>query len=132
MGMAEAANSMIAEGQKLFWTCAGLLAYVYAGYPLLVYLVSVVRPRPVTQDDIEPPVTILITAFNEEAAIRKKLENTLKIDYPSNRLEILVASDGSTDGTDAIVSEFAGRGVRLFRQDGRVGKTATQNAGVEA
>jgi len=123
---------MTAAGQILFWVSIGLLAYVYAGYPLLVYLVSVLRPRPLTKGHIEPPVTILITAFNEQAAIREKLENTLKIEYPSNKLEILVASDGSTDGTDAIVSQFAGRGVTLFRQEGRVGKTATQNAAVEA
>src|SRR5207237_5400518 len=81
--------------------------------------------------DIEPHVTVLITAFNEEAAIRKKLEDTLKIDYPADKLEILVASDGSTDRTDEIVGEFAARGVKLFRQEGRVGKTATQNNAVD-
>jgi cellulose synthase/poly-beta-1,6-N-acetylglucosamine synthase-like glycosyltransferase len=117
--------------QAVFWFAAILLTYVYAGYPLLAYLMSVMFPRPVRQSTIEPRVTVLITAFNEEAAIREKLENTLKIDYPADKLEILVASDGSTDETDAIVNEFAGRGVRLFRMEGRVGKTATQNAAVD-
>jgi len=117
--------------QIIFWTCAGLLGYVYAGYPLLVYLVSILAPKRVDHGGIEPRVTVLITAFNEEAAIREKLENTLKIDYPTDKLEILVASDGSTDGTDEIVKEMATRGVRLFRQEGRVGKTATQNKSVE-
>jgi cellulose synthase/poly-beta-1,6-N-acetylglucosamine synthase-like glycosyltransferase len=109
----------------------GLLAYVYVGYPVLVWLASRAFPRPVKRGIIEPHVTVLITAFNEEAAIRQKLENTLAIDYPTGKLEILVASDGSTDGTDEIVKEFTSRGVKLFRQEGRVGKTATQNAAVE-
>lgn len=114
-----------------FWICAALLAYVYVGYPLLVYIVSAVFPRRTNSGSVEPKVTVLITAFNEEAALREKLENTLAIDYPSDKFEILVASDGSTDRTDEIAREFADRGVRLFRQEGRVGKTATQNAAVE-
>lgn len=117
--------------QTVFWVAAILLAYVYAGYPLLAWLMSVLFPRPIRQGTIEPKVTVLITAFNEEAAIREKLENTLKINYPVDKIEILVASDGSTDATDAVANEFAGRGVRLFRQEGRVGKTATQNAAVD-
>ena len=124
---------MIASAaQTLFWTCVCLLAYVYVGYPLLVYLVSVLFPKPLAKGEIEPRVTVLITAYNEEAAIREKIENTLQIDYPAGKLEIVVASDGSTDRTDEIVKEMAGRGVRLFRQDGRVGKTETQNNAVAA
>ncbi len=122
---------MTTLAQTIFWICAGLLAYVYLGYPLLVWLVSRVFPKPVKRSAIEPNVTILITAFNEEAAIREKLENTLAIDYPPDKLEVLVASDGSTDATDEIVKEFADRGVKLFRQEGRVGKTTTQNNAVE-
>ena len=117
--------------QIVFSACVGLLAYVYLGYPLLVYLVSVLFPKSVKHGAIEPNVTILITAFNEEDAIYGKLQNTLKIDYPSDKLEILVASDGSTDRTDEIVREHAGSGVKLFRQEGRVGKTMTQNKAVE-
>lgn len=117
--------------QIFFWSCVTLLTYVYVGYPLLVYLASVLFPKSINRSNIEPRVTVLITAFNEEAAIREKLDNTLKIDYPADKLEILVASDGSTDRTDGIVGEFATRGVRLFRQEGRVGKTATQNNAIE-
>ena len=117
--------------QIFFWICVCLLAYVYAGYPLLVFIVSVLFPKAVKRWEIEPHVTVLITAFNEEAAIREKLENTLQIKYPAEKIEILVASDGSTDRTDDIVREFADRGVKLFRQEGRVGKTATQNNAVE-
>ncbi len=122
---------MMIAAKILFWVCAGLLAYVYAGYPVLVFLVGSLFPKPVRRSTIEPDVTVLITAFNEEGAIRKKIENTLQIDYPPDKLEILVASDGSTDRTDEIVREFADRGVKLFRQEGRVGKTATQNHAVE-
>lgn len=114
----------------VFWSSTAALVYVYAGYPLLVYLVSRFAPKRVKRGSFEPKVTILITAYNEENAIRQKLENTFLIDYPSEKLEILVASDGSTDRTDEIVKEFAARGARLFRQEGRVGKTITQNNAV--
>ena len=122
---------MTTAWQILFWISAVLLLYVYAGYPILVYLVGLLWPKTVKKGKTEPRVTILITAFNEEAVIREKLENTLKIDYPQDKLEILVASDGSTDRTDMIVREFAGSGVKLFRQEGRAGKTVTQNNAVE-
>jgi cellulose synthase/poly-beta-1,6-N-acetylglucosamine synthase-like glycosyltransferase len=117
--------------QLFFWTCVVVLGYVYLGYPLLIYITSILFPKPVKYSDIKPTVTILITAFNEQDSIRAKLENTLKIDYPAEKLEILVASDGSTDRTDEIAEQFAKNGVRLFRQEGRLGKTATQNKAVE-
>jgi cellulose synthase/poly-beta-1,6-N-acetylglucosamine synthase-like glycosyltransferase len=96
-----------------------------------VYLVSRIFPRKVKKSEFAPNVTVLITAYNEEKDIRAKLENTLLIDYPQEKLEILVASDGSTDKTDEIVREFSARGVKLFHQKGRVGKTVTQNNAVE-
>lgn len=118
--------------ELVFAISAALLAYVYVGYPLLVYIASRAFRGRIKRSAIEPTVTILITAFNEEAAIAEKLENTLAIEYPAEKLEILVASDGSTDRTDAITGEYASRGVRLFRQEGRVGKTETQNNAVNA
>ncbi|HLM03082.1 MAG TPA: glycosyltransferase family 2 protein [Pyrinomonadaceae bacterium] len=117
--------------QIIFWTGVAALFYVYAGYPLVVYLISRAFPKNVRRGHFAPRVTILITAYNEEKDIRRKLENTLKIDYPKEKLEILVASDGSTDRTDEIAREFSVQGVRLFRQEGRVGKTFTQNKAVE-
>ena len=123
---------MITEiAQVIFWISLTALVYVYVGYPLLVYFVSLVRPLEVKKGNFEPTVTVLITAYNEEEAIRVKLENTLEIDYPKEKLEILVASDGSTDETEKIVREFAAQGVKLFRQEGRMGKTFTQNKAVE-
>lgn len=117
--------------QLIFFTSVAALFYVYAGYPLLVWLVSRLFPKQIKRGAFEPRVTILITAYNEERDIRAKLENTLEIVYPKEKLEILVASDGSTDKTDQIVREFSARGVKLFRQEGRVGKTYTQNKAVE-
>ena len=108
-----------------------MLIYTYAGYPLLVYAVSRLRPQTIKKREIEPTVTVIITAFNEESVLSAKLENTLRLDYPVEKLEVIVASDGSTDRTDEIARSFAQRGVRLFRQEGRLGKTVTQNNAVE-
>lgn len=117
--------------QTIFSLSVVALFYTYIGYPVLVWLIALLRPKTVERDLFEPFVTILITAYNEEKDIRAKLENTLKIDYPREKLEILVASDGSTDKTDEIVKEYAAQDVRLFRQEGRKGKTYTQNKAVE-
>jgi cellulose synthase/poly-beta-1,6-N-acetylglucosamine synthase-like glycosyltransferase len=117
--------------QITFWTSATALFYTYAGYPILVYAVSLLLPKPVKRAALEPNVTVLITAYNEEKDIRAKIKNTFELDYPKEKLEILIASDGSTDKTDEIVREFAAEKVRLFRQEGRVGKTFTQNSAVE-
>lgn len=123
--------SVVALVNILFVVSLLVLFYTYAGYPLLVYFVSRISPKRVSAGTHEPPVTIVITAYNEESSIAEKLENTFGIDYPVDKLEILVASDGSTDRTDEIVGEFQERGVRLFRQEGRKGKTYTQNKAVE-
>ncbi len=115
----------------IFWLMAFIIAYTYFGYSLLIYLISLVVNNKVNKMDIEPSVTFLITAYNEEGNIHKKLENTLSLDYPEDKLEIIVASDGSTDRTDEIVREFNDRGVVLHRVEGRVGKTETQNQAVK-
>jgi cellulose synthase/poly-beta-1,6-N-acetylglucosamine synthase-like glycosyltransferase len=116
--------------ELLFWLSAAALFYTYAGYPLLLALISALRSRPVGRGAFEPKVSVIITAYNEERDLAEKLENTLALDYPRELVEIIVASDCSTDGTDAIAREFSGRGVRLHRQSERLGKTAAQNAAV--
>jgi cellulose synthase/poly-beta-1,6-N-acetylglucosamine synthase-like glycosyltransferase len=113
-----------------FWAGAAALLYAYAGYPALVWMVSRLRPRAVLRGSAEPSVTVVITAYNEERDLRAKLENTLALDYPAEKLEVVVASDCSDDRTDDIAREFAPRGVRLHRQAERLGKTAAQNAAV--
>src|SRR6185503_10077061 len=115
----------------VFWLSAIALMYTYIGYPVLIALISNLRPRRVNRADYSPAVTIIITAYNEERALAGKLLNTLALDYPRNLMEVIVASDFSTDRTDEIVQSFAGQGVILHRQPQRLGKTAAQNAAVE-
>jgi hypothetical protein len=113
----------------VFWGALGVIGWVYLGYPLVLWAVATVRRRPVRRASIEPTVSMIICAYNEARDIRRKLEETFALDYPADRLEIIVVSDGSTDGTDDIVREFAPR-VRLQRVARRGGKTLAQNAGV--
>jgi cellulose synthase/poly-beta-1,6-N-acetylglucosamine synthase-like glycosyltransferase len=94
-------------------------------------LMNWLRGRPILRQDFTPTVTVIIAAYNEERDMRAKLENTLALDYPQSKLEILVTSDSSTDRTDEIVRSFEPRGVHLHRQSERFGKTAAQNAAVE-
>lgn len=117
----------------IFWLSCLALAYTYFGYPLLLAIISSLRPRPHRRVEAEqlPDVSIVITAYNEERDLASKLENTCALNYPPAKLEIIVASDCSSDGTDEIVRSFASRGVLLHRQTERLGKTAAQNAAVE-
>ena len=115
----------------MFWSSAVALFYTYAGYPLLLLLISTLRPKRVRRDQYQPAVTIIVTAYNEDRALAAKLENTLALEYPRELLEIIVASDCSTDRTDEIAREFGVRGVRLHRQPERLGKTSAQNQAVK-
>jgi cellulose synthase/poly-beta-1,6-N-acetylglucosamine synthase-like glycosyltransferase len=121
--------SLVAE--TVFWLSATALSYTYIGYPLLLFIVGRLRPLTVKRAELMPTVTVIITAYNEERDLAAKLENTLALDYPRELMEVIVASDCSTDRTDDIVRQFAARGVRLYRQPQRLGKTAAQNAAVE-
>lgn len=114
-----------------FWTLLGTAFYVYAGYPILLWIVRVIRGRDdVDIAEIEPTVTFVISAFNECEVIDGKLENTVTIDYPSEKLDIVVVSDASDDGTDQLVEDFVAENVRLLRMDDRGGKTLGLNAAV--
>jgi cellulose synthase/poly-beta-1,6-N-acetylglucosamine synthase-like glycosyltransferase len=114
-----------------FWMLLALVVYVYAGYPLLLALLrSAGGSRTVRVGAGEPRVTLIVSAFNEAAVIAEKLENCLALDYPRDRLEVLVVSDASNDGTDEVVAGFAGRGVELLRMPDRGGKTVGLNAAV--
>lgn len=107
-----------------------LAAYAYAGYPLLLAALARARGRPPAAAEPEewPMVSISLPAYNEEAQIRGAVESLLALDYPAHRKQVLVVSDASTDRTDDIVMEFAGRGVELLRMPTRGGKTAGENA----
>lgn len=122
--------SLKLTAEIVFWLSAVVLAYTYAGYPLLLLIMSRLRPREVKRAAFEPFVSVIVTAYNEERDLAGKLENTLALDYPRELLEIVVASDCSTDRTDEIARAFTDRGVRLVRQPKRLGKTAAQNMAV--
>jgi len=111
----------------IFWLSVGLAAYVYAGYPLLLAAAARWRPRTRLDEGHEPRVSLVIAAHNEEKVLGEKLENSLALDYPRERLEIVVASDGSDDGTNAVARGFADRGVRLHEIAPRGGKTRALN-----
>ncbi len=115
-----------------FWSSVVLVIYAYVGYPALLAVVATLRNRTVAKDNITPQVSFIITAHNEGSRIREKLENTLRQEYPSDRFEVIVASDGSSDRTDDIVTSYVPRGVRLVRGSERKGKEAAQKLAVAA
>jgi cellulose synthase/poly-beta-1,6-N-acetylglucosamine synthase-like glycosyltransferase len=117
-----------------FWTCATAVAYAYAGYPALIYLLSRVFGQdpvpPEARDEDLPRVSLLIVAHNEEAVIAERLENALLTDYPPNKREIVVACDGCSDATASIARRYAFRGARLLDERERRGKAATLNRSI--
>ncbi|MFQ5901249.1 MAG: glycosyltransferase family 2 protein, partial [Thermodesulfobacteriota bacterium] len=115
----------------LFWTSLIIILYVYVVYPFLLILVGLFRTKKVKRGDITPYVTLIISAFNEEGSIREKIDNSLSLDYPEDKLEIMVVSDCSTDNTDDIVREYESRGVVLLRQPERSGKTVGLNSAIK-
>ena len=120
---------MLQPVEMIFVINAALLFYVYLGYPLLLGGLSLLRPRGRRCWSGEPMLSVLIAAHNEESSIKRKLDATLSLDYPVDKLEVLVLSDGSTDRTDEIVRLVADPRVRLIRTESRGGKTNAQNRG---
>jgi cellulose synthase/poly-beta-1,6-N-acetylglucosamine synthase-like glycosyltransferase len=106
--------------------------YAYVAYPAIIWIVARRRSERITDGKTGewPAVTITLPVYNEVSTIRATLERLLAVDYPKDRLQLLVLSDASHDGTDDIVSEFAPRGVELLRAPNRRGKTAAENAAV--
>jgi cellulose synthase/poly-beta-1,6-N-acetylglucosamine synthase-like glycosyltransferase len=117
--------------RAVFWGALGALAWTHAGYPAAMGVLARLRPRPVRRAEIEPSVALVVSAHDEEDVIGRRVENLLALDYPSQKLQIVVASDGSTDRTDEIVEEIAAREprVRLLRCP-REGKVAAQHRSV--
>jgi len=117
-----------AVARMLFGVSAALCVWVYLGYPALIWVLSRLRARPVRRAQVDPSVSFLIPVHNEERVIEAKLQNTLALRYPRERLEVLVLSDGSTDRTADIVRRYADRDVRLVELE-RGGKLPALNAG---
>jgi len=110
---------------------AGLLLYTYAGYPALLALLGRLRARKAPADEPAggwPRVSISVPAYNEEDQIRDLIRSLLALDYPRDRLQMLIISDASSDATDDIVREYAAEGVELLRMPERGGKTKAENA----
>jgi cellulose synthase/poly-beta-1,6-N-acetylglucosamine synthase-like glycosyltransferase len=110
----------------IFWSMAVLVVYAYVGYGGLIWLLARVRPRPVHQSDATPVVSVIVVAFNEEKRIAARLQNLLALAYSPERLEIIVVSDGSTDGTVRLARRFEPR-VRVIACERRRGKPAVLN-----
>ena len=118
----------------LFYLFAVLCVYSYFLYPVLLKLLPARKITDITDNKNTnlPVLSLIITVHNEESRVREKLENTLQIDYPSDLLEIIIASDFSTDETDNIVESYAGKGVQLVRADQRRGKEYAQMCAIRA
>jgi cellulose synthase/poly-beta-1,6-N-acetylglucosamine synthase-like glycosyltransferase len=118
----------------LFWISAGVTAYVYIGYPIVLWALQAVFRSSPDKQPVEPSVSLLVAAYNEAAVIADKIRNSLAIDYPIDKLEVVIASDGSTDATADIVRSFSGtecgRRVRLLNFETNRGKTAMLNDAV--
>ena len=116
----------------MFWGSLGALAWTHLGYPVAAEIAARRRPRPVRKDEAaEPSVTVIVPAYNEEPVIERRLENLLALDYPPEKLEIVIASDASTDRTNELVSRVAARESRVRLLDcPRGGKVAAQDRAV--
>ena len=112
------------------FACIFLALYPLLVYPMIIRLISLFGKQRVRRAPYCPEVTILIPAYNEVSSIGQTIENKLAQDYPADKLQILVVSDASDDGTDEVVSRYAARGVRLLRRAERAGKAAGLNAGI--
>lgn len=115
--------------KAIFWICVFGSIYSYALYPLLLCLLVPRRHPRVAGETSAPRVTLIIACRNEEKRLRQKIENALQLDYPL--LEVLVASDASDDGSDALVLTFAPQGVRLVRSAQRRGKEYAQGLAIK-
>src|SRR5690242_19236286 len=131
MGAQCGAHSPAREPVKLmetfFWISAAVIFYVYAGYPAILTIMARRQRLTRLDENYLPSVALIIAAYNEEKVLREKLENSLALNYPSDRLEIVVVSDGSIDATDEIAESYGDHDVWLYRMNPRGGKTRALN-----
>src|SRR2546428_8501505 len=109
----------------LFWSLLTPILYCYFFYPFVIYLVAKLNPRKVDKKDLEPTVSIVLAVWNEEDVIQRKIKNLLGLDYPKEKMEILIGSDGSTDKTNAIIKSFSDPRIIFVESRQREGKMAT-------
>ena len=111
----------------LFWVSLATLLWTHAVYPAFAALLARVAPRPVRKADIGPTVAVIIAAYNEEPVIARRIDNLLALDYPKDKLQIVVTSDASSDRTEEIAAQYPG--VKVIRNE-RGGKVAAQDRAV--
>ncbi len=128
--LVQAISGTTGAATAVYCLAALLLFYVYVGYPLLLAMIGLFVRRPRSETGYFPSISVLIAAYNEEEAIERKIRQTLALEYPADKIEILVLSDCSTDRTDEIVKTFPDSRVRLVRMAERRGKTEAQNQGI--
>lgn len=116
----------------IFWFMVALLIYLYLGYLMILVLAGKLFGKPVKKKQIGPSVSIVIAAYNEEKHIKGRIDNCLAFDYPKEKLEIIIISDGSTDQTNEILKSYSSDLVKITCLDKRSGKTNAQNIGVKA
>lgn len=112
----------------LFWLCVGGIAWVYLGYPMLLIVLGKLAPRPRRRHPIVVPVSVIVPGHNEGSAMKAKVQNVLASDYPAAYIEVVVASDGSTDGT---VEAARRGGAHIVMDLPRIGKVTAINRAVE-
>jgi poly-beta-1,6-N-acetyl-D-glucosamine synthase len=118
--------------KSLFWISTGAIIYAYAGYPAAVWLLARLRNQNVLKSSITPRVSVVIACHNEASNIEARINNLFECDYPTDLLEIIVVSDGSTDHTAQVARRYVSERVRVFAYDKRMGKAAALNLGVGA
>ena len=117
--------------QTAFWILIGLVGFAYVGYPMLLGILARIVRRRAKSADVTPSVTLLVPAYNEEHSLGAKLDSCMALDYPKDKLQVIVLSDGSTDGTNAVAGRYADRGVELMAFDENRGKLAVLRDGME-
>ena len=116
----------------IFWLAIFSIIYTYFGYPIILFMISIFKRKPVKADvGYVPSVTLIITVHNEEKRIAKKINNTLDLQYPKDRLEILFTSDASTDTTEDIIKSYTDKGLKLIRSPYRGGKELAQKCAIK-
>jgi biofilm PGA synthesis N-glycosyltransferase PgaC len=123
-------NTIMEVTGLIFWLSSIFILYVYLGYPLFLFLLAKLYPRLPEYPLNMPNISLLIAAYNEQDVINAKLENVLALDYPIEKLQIIVVADGSSDNTPDIVRSYMKRGVELSYQPERRGKMAAINRAI--
>ncbi len=118
---------MLFWAQITFWTCLVVVGYTYIGYGIVVFILDKLTSRPkMVAEPLEwPKITLLIAAYNEESIIQEKIENTLSLEYPKDKIDLFFVTDGSTDETGPIISGYSE--IRHFHEPGRKGKIHAVN-----